>query len=116
VGRPDLDIIREAFCRGTYLFKATAVAKILWKRGLKAEHLKTAVCDDSPEIIEHYPEDPRGPACLVLGWASINPPLHVAQPLHILVGYGCIAGAEIEVITAYEPDRRHWQTPKVRRS
>jgi uncharacterized protein DUF4258 len=115
VGDPNLDSIRAAFCAGTYLLTPTAVAKVLWKRGLKAEHLKTAVCDDAPEIIERYPDDPRGPACLVLGWVPINPPLHAAQPLHIVIGYACIAGTEIEVITAYEPDSRHWQTPKVRR-
>jgi len=104
----NLDAIRKAFCEGTYLFTTTGFPKML-KRGLKAEDLEEAVCRDSPEIIEDYPEDERGPACLVLGWADL------ARPLHVGVGYGLVPETAIEVITAYEPDPRQWYNYKIRR-
>lgn len=104
----NLDAIRQAFCEGTYLFTTTGFAKML-KRGLKAEDLEDAICRDSPEIIEDYPGDERGPACLVLGWADL------ARPLHVEVGYGLMPEASIEVITVYEPDPREWYNHKVRR-
>lgn len=79
------------------------------KRGLKAEDLEEAICRDSPDIIEDYPGDDRGPACLVLGWADL------ARPLPVEVGYGLMPEASIEVITVDEPDPREWYNHKVRR-
>ncbi|MBI4245626.1 MAG: DUF4258 domain-containing protein [Candidatus Rokubacteria bacterium] len=104
----NLDAIREAFCRGTYLFTVTGYPKML-KLGLKAADLEEAICQDAPEIIEDYPDDPRGPACLVLGWADL------ARPLHIVVGYGDLPNVPIEAVTVYEPDPRQWYDHRVRR-
>lgn len=104
----NLDVIRKAFCEKTYLFTTTAFPKML-KRGLKAQDLEEAICRDSPEVIEDYPGDERGPACLILGWADL------ARPLHVEVGYGTIPDAVIEVITVYEPDSREWYKHRVRR-
>lgn len=104
----NLDVIREAFCRGHYLFTTTGFPKML-KRGLKVEHLEEAVCRDNPEVIEDYPNDDRGPACLILGWADMT------RPLHVEVGYGLDPEATIEMITVYEPDPREWYNYRVRR-
>lgn len=76
----DLATIRRAFCSGDYAFTATGYAKMS-KRGLRAEELEEAICRDSPELIEEYPADSRGPACLILGWADL------VRPLHIEIGY-----------------------------
>lgn len=103
-----LDTIREAFCTGRYLFTTTGLPKML-KLGLTQQHLEDAICRDTPEIIEDYPEDERGPACLVLGWADL------ARPLHVVVGYGLLQDVEIETITVYEPDPRQWQNHRVRK-
>ena len=100
-------MIRRAFCDGSYLFTTTGFPKML-KRGLKAEDLEEAVCHDAPEIIEDYPEDERGPACLVLGWADLT------RPLHIEVGYGLAPEADIVVVTVYEPDPGEWYNHRVR--
>lgn len=105
----NLALIREAFCQGTYLFTTTGLPKML-KLDIKAQDLEEAICRDAPEIIEDYPEDPRGPACLVLGWVNL------ARPLHIVVGYGLIPEIAIEVVTVYEPDSRQWYNPRVRRA
>jgi hypothetical protein len=103
-----LNLIRSAFCDGTYLFTTTAFAKML-KRGLKAQDLEEAICRDTPEIIEDYPGDARGPACLILGWADL------ARSLHVQVGYGLVPDAAIEVVTVYEPEPREWYNHRVRR-
>jgi hypothetical protein len=104
----NLEAIRQAFCERTYLFTTTGFPKML-KRGLTAEDLEEAICRDSPEIIEDYPGDERGAACLVLGWADM------VRPLHVEIGYGPMPEAAIEVITVYEPDPRQWYNYKVRR-
>jgi len=51
-------------------------------------------------IIEPYPDDPRGPSCLILGFTDKNKPLHIVC--------GRIEEDEILIITAYEPDPTEW--------
>ena len=103
----DLARIREAFCRRTYLFTTTGYPKML-KLGLTPDDLEEAICGNAPEIIEDYPNDGRGPACLVLGWADL------ARPLHVVIGYGD-PGVELEMITVYEPDSSQWYDLRTRR-
>jgi hypothetical protein len=107
VGGADLDRIREAFCQRTYLFTTTGFPKMR-KLGLTSQELEDAICRDAPEVLEDYPDDERGPACLVLGWPDL------VRPLHVVVGYGG-PGVEIEVVTVYEPDRSEWHNSRVRR-
>jgi hypothetical protein len=64
-----------------------------------------AICDDAPKIVDDYPEDPRGPCCLVAGMIDL------ARPLHVVVGYvnePDLSSDEEEpyfdVITVYEPE------------
>lgn len=103
----NLDWIRAAFCDRTYLFTTTGHPKMA-KRGLAPIDLEDAICRDSPEVIEDYPDDPSGLACLVLGWVDL------ARPLHIVVGYGTSQDVAIEVITVYEPEAPDWYNPRVR--
>jgi hypothetical protein len=107
-GTANLDAIRRAFCDKTYIFSITAYPK-MQKLGLKTEDLEEAICRDEPEVIEDYPDDPRGPACLVLGMADL------ARPLHVVVGYGPTTDIAIEVVTVYEPDPTRWYDHRRRR-
>ena len=51
------------------------------------------------EVIEDYPNDPRGHSCLVLGGGDENRPLHVV----------CAPKEDyLAIITAYLPDDREW--------
>jgi hypothetical protein len=51
------------------------------------------------EIIEDYPQDPRGHSCLVLGFGDANRPVHVV----------CSPKDEyLAIITAYLPDPAQW--------
>ena len=52
------------------------------------------------EVIEDYPEDPRGHSCLLLGHGTDNRPLHVV----------CAPKAEyLAIITAYLPNSDQWE-------
>ena len=51
------------------------------------------------EIIEDYPEDTRGPSCLMLGSGTDGRPIHVV----------CTPKDEyLAIITAYIPDKAQW--------
>jgi hypothetical protein len=55
---------------------------------------------DTGEVIEDYPEDPRGHSCLLLGGGRDNRYLHVV----------CAPKAEyLAIITAYLPSRDQWE-------
>lgn len=58
------------------------------------------------EIIEEYPDDPRGPSCLVLGYSG-------QRPIHIVSGLLSTGWARI--ITVYTPREPKWVTPRQRR-
>lgn len=60
------------------------------------------------EIIEEYPEDTSYPSALVLGWTTMNRPLHiVCAPV--------LAEQRLIIITTYEPDPARWETDFKRR-
>ena len=51
------------------------------------------------EVIEDYPEDPRGHSCLILGWGTGGRVVHVV----------CAPKDDyLAIITAYLPDTREW--------
>ena len=55
---------------------------------------------DNGEVIEDYPDDPRGHSCLLLGHGIGNRPLHVV----------CAPKAEyLAIITAYLPSNDQWE-------
>ena len=103
----DLEWIRAAFRDQSYLLTTSGFAK-MQKKELSVEHIEEAIGRDSPEIVEDYPEDPRGSACLVLGWADL------VRPLHVVVGYGPPEESVIEVVTVYEPEAPEWYNPRMR--
>jgi hypothetical protein len=52
------------------------------------------------EVIENYPDDPRGHSCLLLGYDSNDRPIHVV----------CSPKSEyLAVITAYIPNEEDWE-------
>ena len=52
------------------------------------------------EVIEDYPEDPRGHSCLILGYGKDRRPIHVV----------CAPKPEfLAIITAYLPTEDEWQ-------
>ena len=57
------------------------------------------------EILESYPDDPRGASCLVLGLAS-------RRPLHIVCGR--TKTNKLVIITVYRPREPRWVDPRTR--
>jgi len=55
----------------------------------------------SSEIIEDYPNDPRGHSHLLLGWLTVEDPLHICCAIH---------EEELIIITVYRPDQAIWQS------
>lgn len=61
------------------------------------------------EILEDYPNDPRGESCLVFGYAG-------AKPIHIVVGWARKSVSEqiLRIITVYIPQLPKWIDPRTR--
>lgn len=55
----------------------------------------------SGEVIESYPDDPRGPSCLVCGSAPDG------RPVHVVMGFLPTGWARI--ITVYVPSPEKWE-------
>lgn len=68
--------------------------------------LERAIGDDSPEIIEDYPNDPRGASCLISGWVD---PEH---SIHVVMG---VSSDNPVVVTAYTPNDTEFYPPDYRR-
>lgn len=65
--------------------------------------LETAIYNG--EILEDYPNDPRGPSCLILGYSQ-------NQPIHIVCGYAPMKW--IRIITIYIPKLPKWINERTR--
>lgn len=65
--------------------------------------LETAISNG--EILEDYPNYPRGPSCLVLGYSQ-------NRPIHIVCGYTPIKW--IRIITVYIPKLPKWINERTR--
>ena len=62
------------------------------------------------EILEEYPDDPRGESCLMLGFAN-------ARPVHVVLGWARRQASRrrtLRVITVYVPQRPKWFDPRTR--
>jgi len=57
------------------------------------------------EILENYPKDPKGPSCLVLGYAA-------ERLIHVVCGRG--KNDWLLIITVYIPKPPKWLDPKTR--
>jgi hypothetical protein len=93
----DIDGIRRKVGEGKYAISFTHTEKLRLRR-IRAADIEQAV--KSGNIIEDYPDDPRGASCLMLGRVG-------SRPLHVL--FAQLEDEEILVVTAYEPDPEEWE-------
>ena len=94
----DIEAIQTKVRDGKYIVSFTHTEKVRLRK-IEAKEIEEAICKGT--IIEPYPDDPRGPSYLILGFTSQNRPLHVVC--------GRIEDDEILIITAYEPDPKEWE-------
>ncbi len=80
------------------------VMQRLIKRNILRGDVKATLLNG--KIIEEYPSDYPYPSCLVLGFTSVN------QPLHVVCGIG---DDKLWIITAYRPDETMWDASFTRR-
>lgn len=66
-------------------------------------HIEGAIL--SGEILEDYPDDPRGPSCLVSGYSE-------GKSVHIVCGWS--EKGWLRIITIYVPRYPKWVDPKRR--
>ncbi|MCH7718540.1 MAG: DUF4258 domain-containing protein [Chloroflexi bacterium] len=99
-----LAAIREVISSRRYLFTLHAIHQAE-ERKITPREVEQALLAISAEIIEDYPDDPRGSSCLVLGVTARGRMLHV-QVTYPPAGW---------IITVYEPDEEKWIDARVRR-
>ena len=90
----DLSSIRSAFEDGAYNISVHGFFE------MGNDYITTAAFDqaivfDMPEVIEDYPNDPKGASCLILAWVGLD------SPIHACIGY---AGSQPLIITVYRPN------------
>ena len=74
------------------------------------DDIEEAYSDAAGEIIEDYPDDPRGHSALVLAFTKAREPLHAVWSIHENTAI---------LITSYRPDPKlwtNWRKRKGRRS
>ena len=63
--------------------------------------IKEALLSSQCEVIENYPDDPRGASCLVLGFTRVK------APIHLVCGVARV-DEMVMIITVYRPDPDEW--------
>ena len=93
-----LEAIQAAFRQGRYRLTVHGLREATADE-IASEDIRTAIISEEAEVVEDYPDDPRGSSCLILGWAVAG------RPLHVVVSYP----PDVTVITAYAPDPERWE-------
>jgi hypothetical protein len=100
----DIEWIIRHVETGDYLFRRHAAERAS-ERGINPLDVKEALLNGN--IVEDYPDDPRGHSWLVCGKTKSG------QYLHIVCG--CLHD-RLWIVTVYEPDSEEWLDPLHRRS
>ncbi len=95
----DINLIRRAVALNRYEISQHAERERR-NDGLSLADIENAV--RIGEVIEDYPDDPRGASCLVFGWARDG------RPVHLVIGF--LPHEWIRVITVYVPDPMKWES------
>jgi hypothetical protein len=98
-----LEYINKQFKNGNYETTHHA-EKEREEEGISLKDIKNAIIKG--QIIEEYPNDPRGKSCLINGLSLDD------QPIHVVCGYE--KGFPIRIITTYRPQKPKWVSPTVR--
>lgn len=99
-----LEHIREQVRANKYEFSMHA------EREREDEHILVRDLETSAlsgELLEDYPDDPRGHSCLVLGFSQSGRAVHSV--------WGLLPDGRVRVITVYVPSPPRWVDARTRR-
>jgi Domain of unknown function (DUF4258) len=71
------------------------------------QEIEEALLSQRCEVVENYPEDPRGASCLLLGFTEQELPLHAVCGIALF--------DLLILVTVYRPDPALWIDWKIRR-
>jgi len=101
----DFEALKQAIQRQHTLLTRHAQNELIADL-LEEESVWLSILAPGARIIEEYPDDPRGPSCLILSFVQ-------QQPVHTVVAYPARRAAAAQqhiavavMITAYRPDKR----------
>lgn len=97
-----VDFVKESAAAGAYELSLHADTERL-ADGLSVSDLEDAMM--AAELLEDYPDDPRGHSCLVLGYAK-------KKPVHLVCGL--TKQRKLIVITVYRPAMPKWLDERTR--
>jgi hypothetical protein len=103
-----LDEIQELVRTGKYEVSFHAQQERL-EEDLDLVQIETAIINHG-EILEQYPDDPRGESCLMLGFVE-------SVPVHVVLGWATMkSGGDrlLRLITVYAPTPPKWINPRTR--
>ena len=103
----DIDEIQRLVRQGKYEFSIYAQQERL-EEDLDVTEIEAALMQG--EILEAYPDDPRGESCLVLGYAG-------TKPIHAVLGWASIRGENentLRIITVYIPQPPKWDDSRTK--
>ncbi|OGQ82205.1 MAG: hypothetical protein A3F90_10215 [Deltaproteobacteria bacterium RIFCSPLOWO2_12_FULL_60_19] len=104
----DLREIRQLVRQGDYEFSVHAQQERL-EDNLDITEIESALLGNA-EILEEYPNDPRGESCLVLGFTE-------SRPAHVVLGWAkrkLDGSKRLRIITVYIPRLPKWANPRTR--
>lgn len=99
----NIEKIREYIIQEGYEISVHA-EKERYAEDISLTDIETAILHG--EILENYPDDPRGESCLILGYAY-------GQAIHIVCGYTSVQA--LRIITVYLPKPPKWVNDRTRR-
>jgi len=100
----DIELIKRQIRSGNYEFSGHAEDE---RQSVRISIAEVEEALLSGEILEDYPNDPRGPSCLVLGHANEGYPIHVVC--------GQTPSKRLRLITVYIPSLPKWIDERTRR-
>jgi hypothetical protein len=104
----DLQEIQRLVGHGNYELSIHAQQERL-EENLDITEIEAALVGNA-EILEEYPNDPRGESCLALGFFG-------ARPIHVVLGWAKRkqdGSKKLRIITVYIPSLPKWTDPRTR--
>ena len=104
----DLREIQQLLREGKYEVSFHAQQERL-EEDLDLIQLEAAIVEHG-ELLEDYPDDPRGESCLVLSFIG-------SRPLHAVLGWATMKTETqrmLRLITVYTPTAPKWSDPRIR--